>query len=245
MKNITYGLHAVLTLCDRTPEKVRQLWVQLGREDEKIKKLIAIAERTGIALHVVPAKTLDKLAEEGNHQGVIAELAQKRRHYTEDDLASILAEHDKPWLILILDGIEDPHNLGACLRSADAAGVACVIAPKDQAVGLTSTAVKVACGASETVPFIQVTNLARTLQWLKKEGVWLHGTAAEADMPIYQADLTGNVALILGAEDKGLRRLTREYCDYLVNIPMVGHVESLNVSVATGICLFEARRQRS
>ena len=147
--------------------------------------------------------------------------------------------------LLILDNVTDPHNLGACLRSADAAGVHGVIAPKDKAVGLTSTVSKVACGAAETVPFYQVTNLARTLKELQERGIWLYGTAGEASESVFKTDLKGPIAIVMGAEGKGLRRLTRESCDHLINIPMTGSVSSLNVSVATGICLFEAVRQRN
>lgn len=162
----------------------------------------------------------------------------------EDDLFDILDSLKEPPFLLILDGVQDPHNLGACLRSADAAGVHAVIAPKDRAVSLTDTVRKIACGAAEHVPFVTVTNLARTLKELKEAGLWLVGTADGAEQSLYDIDLTGPLALVMGAEGKGLRRLTREHCDFLVHIPMAGSVECLNVSVATGVCLFEAVRQR-
>ncbi|MCW8882915.1 MAG: 23S rRNA (guanosine(2251)-2'-O)-methyltransferase RlmB, partial [Sedimenticola sp.] len=164
----------------------------------------------------------------------------------ENSLESLLTKLDVPPFLLILDGVQDPHNLGACLRSADATGVHAVIAPKDRSVGLTPTACKVASGAAESIPFYQVTNLARTLKWLQSElGVWLVGTAGEAESSLYAADLKGPLGIVMGGEEKGMRRLTRESCDLLVNLPMVGVVESLNVSVAAGICLFEAVRQRT
>ncbi len=177
------------------------------------------------------------------HQGVVAHL-KSERHYTEVDLDDLLKKTDKPALILILDGVQDPHNLGACLRTADAAGVDALIIPKDRSSPLTPTARKVACGAAETIPVITVSNLARTLDHLKEQGVWLIGAAADASDTVYDIDLTGPVGIVLGAEGHGLRRLTQERCDYLAHVPMTGSVESLNVSVATGIFLFEAVRQR-
>jgi len=180
---------------------------------------------------------------EVRHQGVIGRL-QPSRERNERDLELLLDGLEHPPFLLVLDGVQDPHNLGACLRTADAAGVDAVIAPRDRAAGLTATACKVACGAAQTVPFIRVTNLARTLGRLQKAGIWLVGAAGEEDRELYQADLTGPLAIVVGGEGRGLRRLTRERCDLLVSIPMAGIVESLNVSVATGICLYEALRQR-
>jgi 23S rRNA (guanosine2251-2'-O)-methyltransferase len=241
----TYGIHAVTTLLEKAPEKVKQLWLKSGREDRKLQGILQLAEEHGIHPQRVPLKTLDKLAN-GRHQGVVAELSQlkKLERYTENDLEDLIAQAEKP-LILILDGLEDPHNLGACLRTADAAGVTAVIAPKDKAVGMTPTVSKVACGAAETVPFIQVTNLARTMEWIKQQGIWIYGAAGEAEETLYGQDFQGNIAIAMGSEGSGLRRLTRENCDFLIKIPMLGLMESLNVSVATGVCLFEVLRQRS
>lgn len=241
-KHLQYGIHAVTALLENSPEKIKQLWLQKNRDDKKLKVIARLAEQQGMPIQFVPTKTLDKLCQ-ARHQGVIAEVSMTKGH-SENDLSDIIASSPTPF-ILILDGVEDPHNLGACLRSADAAGVTCVIAPKDKAVGITSTVSKVACGAAETVPFIQVTNLARTMQQLKEQGIWIYGAAGEAEKSLYQLELTGPIAIAMGAEGKGLRRLTRENCDFLIKIPMAGTVESLNVSVATGICLFEVLRQKS
>ena len=178
-----------------------------------------------------------------NHQGVLAWVRSPKPRL-EKDLPDLLQGLDRPPFLLILDGVQDPHNLGACLRTADAAGVHAVIAPKDNAAGLTPTVCKVASGAAETVAYVQVTNLARAMDRLKEQGIWLTGTAGEATTDVYQADLKGPLGLVMGAEGSGLRRLTRERCDHLVRLPMLGRVESLNVSVATGICLYEALRQR-
>ncbi len=186
---------------------------------------------------------MNQKTEEANHQGVIA-WRKPRQNVTEKHLPEILDNLTGTALILILDGITDPHNLGACLRTADAAGAQLVLAPKDQSAPLNATVAKVACGAAEVVPYIQVTNLARTMKELQERGIWIIGTAGEAKQDIYQQDLTGPVALVMGAEGSGMRRLTREKCDFLANIPMAGEVSSVNVSVATGICLFEAVRQR-
>ena len=243
-QHLTFGIHAVTGLLEHAPEKVRQLWLQQGRQDPKHKHIVQLASKTNIKIQQVPTKTLDKLCN-GRHQGVIADtIGAKSKKYSENDLPDLLAQAQQPPLILILDGIEDPHNLGACLRSADAAGVDFVIAPKDKAASITPVVSKVACGAAETVPFIQVTNLARTIQWLQQQNIWTYGLAGEAELTLHQHDFTGPVAIIMGAEGKGLRRLTREACDYLLKIPMQGTVESLNVSVATGITLFEVLRQR-
>merc|ERR1712000_709071 len=186
---------------------------------------------------------LNQKADEGNHQGIIA-WRKPVQNKSEKHLPDILDAISGTPLVLILDGVTDPHNLGACLRTADAAGAHVVIAPKDKSAPLNATAAKVACGAAEAVPYIQVTNLARTMKDLQERGIWIVGTAGEAEQTIYQHDLTGPMAIVMGAEGPGMRRLTREHCDYLANIPMAGEVSSVNVSVATGICLFEAVRQR-
>lgn len=244
---IAYGLHAVAALLQRSPQQVARLLVQSGRQDGRMQKLLGQARRDGIAIDELPRAELDKRCN-GNHQGVIAELqtggdAGPAASWSEEDLPGLIEAAAEP-LLLVLDGVTDPHNLGACLRSADAAGVTAVIVPKDKAAGLTPVVRKVACGAAEHVPFIQVTNLARTLQQLQAAGVWIVGTAGEATETLYDQKLTGSLALVLGAEGAGMRRLTKEHCDFLVNLPMAGSVSSLNVSVAAGICLFEAVRQR-
>ncbi len=196
----------------------------------------------GISIQQMGRKALDDKAKGANHQGVIARV-KPAKPLNENDLDTILAKHEQP-LLLVLDGVTDPHNLGACLRNADAAGVAAVIVPKDKSAPMTATVSKVACGAAETVPLVRVTNLARTMRALQEQGVWFVGTAGEAKHDIYQAKLTGPLAIVMGAEGDGMRRLTRETCDDLIKIPMAGSVSSLNVSVASGICLFEAVRQR-
>lgn len=243
-KNLIVGLHAVEALLQKQPERVTQLYLLKDRQDNKIQAIVDLAKQHHIKMEFYSRHGLDHLVHQDNHQGVVA-ICQKAKVYSEQDLESILAKLKEPAFLLILDGIQDPHNLGACLRSADAAGVHAVIAPKDKSVGLTQAVAKVASGAAETIPFIQVTNLARTMRFLKDQNIWLFGAAAEADKTLHQADLTMSIALVLGAEGVGLRRLTREHCDMLLNIPMRGFVNSLNVSVATGIFLFEALRQRT
>ncbi len=241
MKNdFVYGIHSVAALLERSPERIDSLQVLEGRSDQRMQQLLQAAEEAQLRIVRVSRDALDKY--EVKHQGVIALLA-KNFEYREADLKQLVARADNP-LLLILDGVTDPHNLGACLRSADAAGVDVVIAPKDNAASLTPVVRKVACGAAEAVPFVQVTNLARTLRDLQEWGVWIVGTAGEADTVIYDQDLKGPIAIAMGAEGSGLRRLTRERCDFLVKLPMAGSVSSLNVSVATGICLFEVVRQR-
>jgi len=246
-----YGIHAVDSLLRQNPGVVQRLWVQQGREDRRMGSLLALARNQGVAVTREPRHTLDELVS-GRHQGVVAEILEARGEggdmrsnlWTEAQLLQAVEDNSEPALLLVLDGVTDPHNLGACLRSADAAGVDAVVVPRDKAADLTPVSRKVACGAAEVVPFVRVTNLARTLQALKERGIWLFGTAGEAESPIYDSDLTVSMALVMGAEGAGMRRLTREQCDVLVSLPMSGSVSSLNVSVATGICLFEARRQR-
>nr|WP_305121327.1 23S rRNA (guanosine(2251)-2'-O)-methyltransferase RlmB [Microbulbifer elongatus] len=246
---MVYGLHAVQALLKSSPQQVQELLLLRGRRDQKLQKIIRQAEQNALTIRYVDRKVLDeKVGDDGNHQGAVAVCVGDTRIYDEQFLKSLLKDLDTkgeaPFL-LILDGVTDPHNLGACLRSAEAAGVHAVIAPKDKAAGLTPTARKVACGAAEVLPFITVTNLARTLQMLQQAGVWIFGAAGEAEQELYQSSLTGPLALVMGAEGPGLRRLTRENCDHLIKIPMAGEVSSLNVSVATGVCLFEAVRQRA
>ena len=245
MANIEYvfGIHAVQTKLQRNPERVQELWFQEGREDQRLNQVKALADAQGIECQIMPRRELDNKVK-GRHQGVVAGCTPnpaKDEHF----LTQLLAELNEPVFLLILDGVTDPHNLGACLRTADAAGVHAVVAPKDKSASLNSTVSKVACGAAESIPFVQVTNLARCLKSLQDAGIWITGTAGEATQHIYQTDLKGNMALVMGAEGEGMRRLTREGCDQLVKIPMAGEVSSLNVSVAAGVCLFEAVRQRS
>jgi 23S rRNA (guanosine2251-2'-O)-methyltransferase len=238
-----FGLHAVRTVLERRPQAVLSLTVQAGRTDKRLQALLDLAKPHGIAVHPRAVAELDAAAEGGVHQGVVARV-RPAPTLDERDLLDLVDGLQRPAFLLVLDGITDPHNLGACLRTADAAGVDCVIAPKDRAAGLTPAARKVAAGAAETVPFAQVTNLVRTLEALKEAGVWVVGTAGEAEDDIYAVDLAGPLAVVMGAEGDGMRRLTRETCDRLVRLPMAGGVESLNVSVATGVVLYEAVRQR-
>lgn len=237
-----FGLHAVQAVLKTSADKVRLLKVLRGREDQRLQKILGMAERLGLSVERVSRSDLDGLVD-GSHQGIAA-LCDDAEVQDENFLYQLLDRLQETPFLLILDGITDPHNLGACLRSADAVGVQAVIVPKDNSVGLTPVVQKVACGAAETVPLVVVTNLARTLKQLQTRGLWVIGAAGEAEQLVYNADLKGPIALVLGAEEKGLRRLTREHCDLLVKLPMAGVVSSLNVSVAAGICLFEAVRQR-
>ncbi|TNE75701.1 MAG: 23S rRNA (guanosine(2251)-2'-O)-methyltransferase RlmB [Gammaproteobacteria bacterium] len=237
-----FGWHAVEAVLKREPERLQQVWIQTGRQDKRVNRFTEALDNLGVRWKVVHRRELDERVS-GVHQGIVAAVSESRE-WTEGDLLAQIAGSDKAPFLLVLDGVTDPHNLGACMRTADAVGVQAVVVPKDKSASLTPVARKVACGAAETVPFVRVTNLARFLRTLKDEGVWLIGTAGEASSTLYQADFTGPVALVMGAEGKGMRRLTREHCDQLVNIPMLGHVDSLNVSVATGVCLYEALRQR-
>ncbi len=247
MAECVYGLHAVASLLRNRPQQVQRLLLQAGRRDGRVAELAELADGAGVAVERLPRAELDALVD-GRHQGVVAEVAAARAtggesRWSEQELLERLADIADP-LLLVLDGVTDPHNLGACLRSADAAGVTAVVVPRDKSADLTAAVRKVACGAAETVPFVRVTNLSRFLKALKARGVWLFGAAGDAEKSIYDSDLRGPAALVMGAEGAGLRRLTREACDVLVNLPMAGQVSSLNVSVATGVCLFEAVRQR-
>ncbi|MGQ8776700.1 23S rRNA (guanosine(2251)-2'-O)-methyltransferase RlmB [Serratia sp. NA_112.1] len=243
MSEIIYGIHAVKALLDNDPQRFLEVFILKGRDDRRLQPLVAELEATGIVIQVANRQWLDEKVEGAVHQGIIARVREGRQ-YQENDLPALLESVDTPFL-LVLDGVTDPHNLGACLRSADAAGVHAVIVPRDRSAQLNATAKKVACGAAENVPLIRVTNLARTLRLLQEMNVWVVGTAGEADHTLFQSKMTGPMALVMGAEGEGMRRLTREHCDELISIPMAGTVSSLNVSVATGICLFEAVRQRS
>jgi 23S rRNA (guanosine2251-2'-O)-methyltransferase len=246
-----YGIHAVDSLLRQNPKSVQRLWAQRGRDDNRIGALLELAQNQGVPVARESRQALDEMVK-GRHQGIVAETLDVPVHgetsqpnlWQEVDLLRMVENKDGPVLILVLDGVTDPHNLGACLRSADAAGVDAVVVPRDKSADLTPVSRKVACGAAEVVPFARVTHLSRTLQALKERGVWLFGAAGEAENAIYDNDLTVSMALVMGAEGSGLRRLTREQCDHLVRLPMAGSVSSLNVSVATGVCLFEAVRQR-
>jgi 23S rRNA (guanosine2251-2'-O)-methyltransferase len=222
------------------------LYVQQGRQDSRLRSLTELAQRLGVSIAQRRRSELDKLADGAVHQGVVLEFdGAGKPPGGEAELLELLENRPKPWLILVLDGIQDPHNLGACLRSADAAGVDAVVTTMDNSVGMTPVVRKVASGAAETVAFFQVTNLQRVLKKLQDSGVWVHGAAGEAESTVYATDWTGSVAVVMGSEGHGMRRLTRENCDTIFQIPMVGSVDSLNVSVATGIILFEAMRQRT
>ncbi|MFO7304932.1 MAG: 23S rRNA (guanosine(2251)-2'-O)-methyltransferase RlmB [Gammaproteobacteria bacterium] len=240
---VVFGMHAVRALLRQRPERALRLILQKGREDARVAELVHLAREAGIRTEWRDPRELARLAGSEHHQGVCLHVRPVPT-LGEGALDELLDRAPGPPLLLVLDGVQDPHNLGACLRSADAAGVDAVIVPRDRAAGMSATVRKVASGAAETVPLIQVTNLARTLRWLKQRGLWIVGTDEQADTSLYQAELTGPLALVLGAEGAGLRRLTRDHCDLLVRIPMYGAVESLNVSVAAGVVLYEARRQR-
>lgn len=238
---LIYGFHAITAKLRQDPESLREILMDAGRQDARARELLKHAELQGVKILLVEGKRLDDLAAGGRHQGVVARIDGTRKLAHLDDVLDTLEE---PAFLLVLDGVTDPRNLGACLRVADAAGVHAVIAPKDKAAGLNDVAVKTACGAAETVPYVMVTNLARTLRELKEREIWVVGTAGEASESLYAADWPQATAWVMGAEGEGMRRLTRETCDQLVNIPMHGSVDSLNVSVAAGVCLFEARRRR-
>ena len=244
MSDYLYGLHAIQAVLEKTPESVSELWVDAGRHDKRVAHILELTRHSGITVHSVAKRELETMVPDGRHQGVVAKALAPKVH-TEADLDALLETLPGAPFLLILDGITDPHNLGACLRSADAAGVNAIIAPKDRAASLTPVAIKVSSGAAQTVPFVQVTNLARCLRDLKERGIWLVGLDGHGEESLFDRDLTGPLAIVMGAEGQGLRRLSKEHCDFLVKIPMVGSVESLNVSVATGICLFEALRQRN
>ncbi|MGN0920697.1 MAG: 23S rRNA (guanosine(2251)-2'-O)-methyltransferase RlmB [Cellvibrio sp.] len=243
-KEIIYGLHAVQAVLKSAPQRVHELLILQTRNDQRLQKVLNAAEVNGIRVKTAARAKLDELCEGENHQGVVA-YCEPGETYDEAYLFSLLANLQKPAFLLVLDGVTDPHNLGACLRTAEAAGVDAVIVPKDKSAGLTPVARKVACGAADVLPLVPVTNLSRTLEKLQEKGIWLFGAAGAAEKLVSEMPLTGSIAILMGAEGDGLRRLTQERCDYLMKIPMAGTVSSLNVSVATGVCLFEAVRQRN
>jgi 23S rRNA (guanosine2251-2'-O)-methyltransferase len=239
---VLYGFHAVGVRLKTAPASVIEVYFDASRRDARMRQFMARAQEAGVRLIEADGARLAKLAGSLGHQGVAARVQALEMARSLDDL---LDGVQGPPLLLVLDGVTDPHNLGACLRVADGAGAHAVIAPKDHAVGINATVAKVASGAAETVPYFMVTNLARTLGELKERSIWIVGTSDDAPRTLFQADFEGPTALVLGAEGAGMRQLTRKTCDELVSIPMCGAVESLNVSVASGICLYEARRQRS
>jgi len=238
-----FGIHAAQSILDYSPQKIHNAWIGQNRHDRRLQKLSNTLSELGIQTIKADRQTLDKLSNGKNHQSVIIEVEMPQAK-TEDELKQAISQLTQAAFYLVMDHIQDPHNLGACLRTADAVGVHGVIITKDQAVGITPAVCKVASGAAEVVPVYQVTNLTRTLNWMKQQGIWIIGAAGEAKQVIYQADLSVPIALVVGAEEKGMRRLTREQCDVLVKIPMLGKVDSLNVSVAAGILMYEVVRQR-
>jgi 23S rRNA (guanosine2251-2'-O)-methyltransferase len=238
-----FGLHSVQAILKTAPQRILNIYALQGRSDQRLQKILQSAQTNGIAVATTSRQKLDEMCQDENHQGLVA-VCTPGEIQDETFLFKLIENLSEPAFLLILDGVTDPHNLGACMRSAEAAGVHVVVAPKDKSVGLTPVARKVACGAAEVLPFVTVTNLARTLKKLQDKGVWLYGTSGEAEKSIYETELTGSIAILMGAEGDGMRRLTSETCDHLMNIPMAGMVSSLNVSVATGVCLFEAVRQR-
>lgn len=242
---VLFGFHAVTVRLKTAPASVTEVHVDATRRDARMRQFVERVQAAGVKLIDSDDARLARLAGSGRHQGVVARVAPlKTSHSLDDVLDAVEDEGRGPALVLVLDGVTDPHNLGACLRTADGAGAHAVVAPKDHAVGLNATVAKVASGAAETVPYLMVTNLARTLGELQDRGVRVIGTSDDAPRTLFEADLTGPVALVLGAEGAGMRQLTRKTCDELVRIPMQGAVESLNVSVASAVCLYEALRQR-
>lgn len=242
-QELVYGLHAVQSLLKSAPQRAQELYVLRGRDDQRVQKVIQQVRGLDLPVRLQTRSELDALCGDGNHQGV-ALYASPGKLHDEHFLWELLESSEQVPFLLILDGVTDPHNLGACLRSADAVGVQAVIIPKDNSASLNETVRKVACGAADSVPLVPVTNLARVLKTLQEKGIWIVGTSGDATVSIFDAPLQGPLAIIMGAEGKGMRRLTKEHCDHLAFIPMAGAVSSLNVSVAAGVCLFEAVRQR-
>lgn len=238
--DIAYGIHSVESLLKHSPDKVLQIWLQKNRDDNRINTIITLAKKSGVSIEYISTDKLNKKYEGVRHQGVVARIRSSGKSMQIEDILGL-----EQCLLLVLDGVEDPHNIGACLRTADAVGVDAVIVSKNRSPGITPVVRKVASGAADTVPFITVSNLARSLQQLKDNDVWVIGTAGETRTSIFDCKPSKKMALVMGAEEKGLRRLTRESCDELVRIPMAGSVESLNISVATGICLYDLQRKQS
>ncbi len=239
-----FGIHAAQAALDYSAKKIKKVWIDNQRQDKRLATLIEQLKSLGLAAEKCDRKRLDKMADGKNHQGIVIEVEMPGVH-SENELKHKVKTMSEMPLFLVLDQVQDPHNLGACLRTADAAGVHGLIITKDNSSGITPTVCKVASGAAETVPVYQVTNLARTLRWLKENNIWIMGTDGETDQSVFRSDLKIPLALVMGTEGTGMRRLTREQCDFLVKIPMAGQVESLNVSVAAGIIMYEAYKQRA
>lgn len=244
MSTQLFGMHAVQAALEYSPQKIQRAMIDEQRQDARLKQLLEELQALGIYLEKTDRKKLDKLAAGKNHQGIVITV-ELPAMYGEEQLKDAVAALAEPAFYLVLDQVQDPHNLGACLRTADAVGAHGIIVTKDNAASITPTVCKVASGAAETVPVYQVTNLARVLRWLKEQNIWIMGTAGEASQTIYQMKLDMPLALVMGAEGSGMRHLTRQHCDFLVKIPMVGQVESLNVSVAAGVLMYEVFRQKS
>jgi 23S rRNA (guanosine2251-2'-O)-methyltransferase len=242
-QQVLAGFHAVAGRLKHAPESIATLYVDGERHDGRMRQLLARAEAAGVRAIATDARRLEGLAGVVPHQGVVAVCATPTRAAV--DFEDLLTRIEPSALFLLLDGVTDPRNLGACLRTADAAGATAVIVPRDRSAAMSPVVAKAAAGAADSTPLVAVTNLARAMEDLKDAGVWIAGAAGESERSVYELDLTGPLAWVLGAEGEGMRRLTRERCDFLAHIPMLGQVESLNVSVATGICLFETQRQRA
>ena len=243
--NVTkiFGIHAIQAALDFSANKIHKIWVDQQRKDKGLSELSNQLRSLGLPIEKCDRKNLDKMAGDKNHQGIVAEIEMPAVH-SEDELKQFIKTTDETPFFLVLDQVQDPHNLGACLRTADAAGVHGIIITKDNSSGITPIVCKVASGAAETVAVYQVTNLARSLRWLKENNIWVMGTTSEAEQTIFDADLTIPLALVMGSEGTGMRRLTQEQCDFLVKLPMVGQVESLNISVAAGVMIYEVFKQR-
>jgi 23S rRNA (guanosine2251-2'-O)-methyltransferase len=243
-QQVLTGFHAVVARLRHAPQSIKELYVEASRRDKRMQTFIEQAKAANVRVHPVAADRLQGLARGQRHQGVVALAEAAPLAMDVGEVLDLLEDKNEPALFLLLDGVTDPHNLGACLRTADAAGVHAVVAPRDRAVGLNSTVQRVACGAAESVPYIMVTNLARTMRELKERNVWLVGADDQATATLYGVDARRPMGWVMGAEGEGMRRLTRDTCDELINIPMLGSVESLNVSVATALCMYETVRQR-
>lgn len=243
-EQLIFGLHAVTAVLKHHPERIKRLQLQEGLREQAVIRLINQAKALHLSIEPVKKQTLDKLTQNAVHQGIVA-FCSPVKAWDEVDLLMHIKTLPKPPFLLFLDGVQDPHNLGACFRSALAAGVDAIVVPKDKSCHLTPVVHKVAVGAADILPFVQVTNLVRCMEQLKEQGVWFVGAEMQDAKPLYEIDLTGPIAWVLGAEGKGLREGTKKHCDHLAFIPMNAAVESLNVSVATGICLFETVRQQS
>jgi 23S rRNA (guanosine2251-2'-O)-methyltransferase len=243
-EHYVYGIHAVTALLTNPHRLTKKLFINQDRLNRRLEELVDLAARQQIPVEKLSAQKMNQHFAAFSHQGVVASVGSLP-DYGESDLPALLAKSKDPCLLLILDGVTDPHNLGACLRTADASGVDFVVVPKDKSASITPAVSKVACGAAESVPLVRVTNLVRAITTIKQEGLWVYGAAGEASETLYKIDCKTPLALVLGAEEKGIRRLTQKHCDGLFALPMQGSVESLNVSVAAGVCLYEVLRQRS